>query len=58
MIARPKQPPKDFILFILSIYQHQHRRILCRFDHLLKLPVRRDWFFQLGGNRRHGFEEW
>ena len=25
------------------------------FDDLLKLPVSRDWFFQLGGNIRHRF---
>jgi hypothetical protein len=27
------------------------------FYHILKLPVNRDWLFQLGRNRRHGFEE-
>jgi hypothetical protein len=41
-----------------SIHQHQHRRVLCRLDHILKLPVSRDWFFEFGGNCRHGFEDW
>jgi uncharacterized membrane-anchored protein len=41
----------------LSINQNQHRRILRRLHHILKLPVSRDWFFEFGGNCRHGFEE-
>ena len=40
-----------------SINQNQHGGILCRLDHILKLPVSRDWFFEFGGNCRHGFEE-
>ena len=42
---------------INSIYENQHRSILCRLDHILKLPVSRDGFLQPGRNCRHGFEE-
>jgi hypothetical protein len=31
-----------------SINENQHGSILCRLDHILKLPVSRDWLFQLG----------
>ena len=40
-----------------SIHQHQHRRILRRLDHIFKLPVSRDWRFELGGNGWNGLEE-
>jgi hydrogenase maturation protein HypF len=40
-----------------SIHKNQDRRILCRLHHVLKLPVSRDWRFELGRNRRNGFEE-
>jgi len=42
----------------LLIHENQHRSILCGFDHLLKLPVSRDWLLEFGRNCRHGFEQW
>jgi len=39
------------------IHQHQHRRLLRRLHHVLKLPFARVWRFELGGNFRHGFEK-
>jgi hypothetical protein len=32
-----------------SINQYQHSSILGGFDHILKLPVSRDWFLEFGG---------
>ena len=31
-----------------SVHQHEHRRVLHRLDHILKLPFSRDGFFELG----------
>ena len=40
-----------------SIYQHQHRRVPRRLDHILKLPVSRERRFEFGRNSRHRFQE-
>jgi hypothetical protein len=37
-----------------SINENKHRRILCGFDNVLKLPVNRDWF---SANRATGWKQ-
>jgi len=40
-----------------SINQHQHRCTLRRLHHVLKLPVSRDWRFELGRNCWHNEQQ-
>ena len=40
-----------------SIHEHQHRSILRRLYHILKLPVSRHWVFQFICHIRHRFKE-
>ena len=42
----PEHSPPSWMLWTSSIHQHQHRRILRGFDHVLKFPVRRDRRFE------------
>ena len=49
----------DFPLcrFLRSIHEHEHRSLFGVFHDVLKFSCGSLWFFELGGNLRHGFQE-